>query len=158
MIKKYLLVALLLFPGIACYAQSLTLAELQNLTNMTTDQVHNFLLVSKGFRPNGKTVYNGKNYEQFKSNRIDPAKTETVSLGENQTGMGGASSRQVIYFTLRQQDMNSLLEQAKRSSMSMVFQGSDARKNIFRFDNSLFMAIIAVNHDKKSGTVQLDQK
>jgi hypothetical protein len=158
MIKKYLILTLILFSGAACSAQSLTLAELQNLTNMTNDQVHNFLLVTKGFKPKGKTVLNGRNYELFRSNRNDPAKVETVSLSESRQGMGGMSSREVIYFTPHPQDMNSLLEQAKRSSMSMIFQGSDAYQNIFRFDNSLFMAVIAVSHDKKSGTLQLDQK
>ncbi|HTD39407.1 MAG TPA: hypothetical protein VK671_02215 [Mucilaginibacter sp.] len=158
MIKRYLFAVILLFAGIMCRAQSLSLEELQSLTAMTTDQVHNYLIASKGFRCIGKTVLNGRNYEQFRSNRISPAITETISLGQTTALMSGSNARQVIYRTFRMQDLNSLLTQAKRSTMTMVFQGSDAYQNIFRFDNSLFMTTIDVSLDKKSGTVQLDEK
>ena len=72
--------------------------------------------------------------------------------------IGGNNARQVIYHTLRMQDLNSILTQAKRSTMTMVFEGSDAYQNIFRFDNSLFMTVINVSRDKRSDTVQLDAK
>ncbi|MBV8390570.1 MAG: hypothetical protein JO080_12270 [Mucilaginibacter sp.] len=158
MIKKYLFVITLLFAGMVCRAQSLSLEELQGLTAMTTDQVHNYLVITKGFKPTGKTVLSGKSYEQFRSNRINPVIAETVSLGQTIQLMSGNTTRQVIYHTLRLQDLNSLLAQAKRSSMTMVFQGSDAYQQIFRFDNSLFVMIINISLDKKSGTVQLDEK
>jgi len=103
-------------------------------------------------------VVNGKSYEQFRSNRIDPAIAETVSLGQTNQLMGGNTTRQVIYHTLRIQDLNSFLTEAKRSTMTLIFQGSDAYQHIFRFDNSLFMTVINVGLDKKSGTVQLDEK
>ena len=158
MIKKYLFVIVLLFAGMVCRAQSLSLEELQSLTAMTSDQMHNYLIITKRFKPLGKTVVNGKSYEQFRSNRINPAIAETVSLGQTNLMMSGNTTRQVIYHTLRLQDLNSFLTQAKRSTMTLVFQGSDAYQNIFRFDNSLFMAVINVGLDKRSGTVQLDEK
>lgn len=158
MIKRYFFAIVLLFAAIVSHAQSLSLEELQSLTAMTSDQVHNYLIISKGFKPIGKTVLNGRNYEEFRSNRISPAITETIALGQTTALMSGSNARQVIYHTLRMQDLNSLLTQAKRSTMTMIFQGSDAYQNIFRFDNSLFMAVINVSLDKKSGSVQLDEK
>jgi len=158
MVKKYLFIVVLLFAGMVCRAQSLTLEELQGLTGMTTDQVHNFLIIGKGFQSLGKVTLNGKNFERFKSNRIDPSTAETLSLGESNKMMSGNTTRQVIYHTLRFQDLNSLYTQAKRSTMSLIFEGKDAYQNIYRFDNSLFTTVINVSLDKKSGTVQLDEK
>ena len=158
MIKRYLFAGILLFIGMACRAQSLSLDELQGLTAMTTDQVHNFLIINKGFRPLGKIMINGRNYEHFKSNRVEPSIAETLSLGESNHLMSGNTTRQVIYRTLRFQDLNSLYTQAKRSTMTLIFEGRDAYQNIYRFDNSLFSAVINVSLDKRSGTVQLDEK
>lgn len=158
MINRYLFAMVLLFSGIASGAQSLSLEELQSLTAMTSDQVHNYLIISKGFKPMGKTVLNGRNYEQFRSNRLSPQIQETISLGQTTALLSGNNARQVIYHTLRIQDLNSILTQAKRSTLTMVFQGSDAYQHIFRFDNSLFMAVVNVGLDNKSGTVQLDEK
>ena len=158
MIKKYLFAILLFFAGMTCHAQSLSLQELQGLTAMNSDQVHNYLIISKGFKPLGKTLLNGRYYEKFRSNRLNPEIAETISLGESNQLMSGNTTRQVIYYTKRLQDLNSMLIQAKRSTMTLIFQGSDIYQRLFRFDNSLFMTIIAVTHDKKSGTVQLDEK
>lgn len=156
--KRFLFAGVLLFAVVVCRAQSLTLEELQGLTAMTTDQVHNFLIISKGFRPLGKIVINGKSYEHFKSNRIDPATAETLALGQSNQLMSGNTTRQVIYRTRRFQDLNSLYTQAKRSTMTLIFEGRDAYQNIYRFDNSLFTTVINVGLDKRSGTVQLDEK
>src|SRR6185312_5889249 len=158
MIKRYLFIGVLLFVGVACRAQSLSLEELQGLTAMTTDQVHNFLIINKGFKPLGKIVINGKSFEHFKSNRIDQSTAETLSLGESNQLMSGNTTRQVIYHTQRLQDLNSLYTQAKRSTMTLIFEGRDAYQNIYRFDNSLFTTVINVSIDKRSGTVQLDEK
>ncbi len=157
MIKKYLLIFLLLIAGLGSRAQSLSLDELKNLTNMTSDQLHNYLLVTKGFKKTGKQVYGGRNFEVFKSNRPDAAKKETLSLRSTEN-LGQNMVRQVLYFTLRPQDINTLLLQAKVSGMSLIFQGSDKYKKIYRYDNSLFMAIISLTFDKKYGTIQLEEK
>ena len=158
MIKRYLFVVVLLFGSTISRAQSLSLEELQSLTAMTSDQVHNYLIITKRFKPIGKIVLNGKSYEQFRSNRISPAIAETVSLGQTNQLMSGNTTRQVIYQTRRFQDLNSLYTQAKRSTMTLIFEGRDAYQNIYRFDNSLFTTVINVGLDKRSGTVQLDEK
>ncbi|MEO6851551.1 MAG: hypothetical protein ABI203_01575, partial [Mucilaginibacter sp.] len=67
-------------------------------------------------------------------------------------------SRQVNYFTLQEADINAMLAQAKKSTLSLVFQGSDLSSNIYRFDNSLFRASISLGFDKKSGSVQVQEK
>jgi hypothetical protein len=158
MMKKYLFAVVLLFAGMACRAQSLSLEELQGLTAMTSDQVHNFLVINKGFKPLGKITINGRSFEHFKSNRVDPSIAETLSLGDSNHLMSGNTTRQVIYRTLRLQDLNSLYIQAKQSTMTLIFEGRDAYQNIYRFDNSLFSTVINVSLDKRSGTVQLDEK
>lgn len=149
---------MLLFACMVCRAQSLSLEELQSLTAMNSDQMHNYLIITKKFKSVGKIIVNGRSYEQFRSNRINPAIAETVSLGQTNQLMSGNTTRQVIYRTLRIQDLNSFLAQAKRSTMTLIFEGTDMYQRIFRFDNSLFMTVINVGLDKKSGTVQLDEK
>jgi hypothetical protein len=157
MIKRYVVIFLLLITGLCGRAQSLSFDELKNLTNMTGDQLHNYLLVSKSFKPAGKRVYGGRSFEQFRSNRNDPSKAETLSLRAAES-LGENMVRQVIYFSLRAQDIKALLVQIKQSGMTMIFQGSDKYKDIYRFDNSLFMAVISLNFDKSSGTIQLEEK
>ncbi|MDB5144820.1 MAG: hypothetical protein JWQ66_3533 [Mucilaginibacter sp.] len=156
--RRYLLITfLLLFACTGGYAQSLSFEELKDLTNLNNDQAHNYLIVSKGFKKKGKHIYDGRDFEIFKSNRTDPAKAETVSLRSSEV-TSGEVSRQVIYYTLRLQDINALLAQAKKSDMDMVFKGSDKYNNIYRFDNSLFMAIISISLDKRSGTIRVEEK
>ncbi|HTK20090.1 MAG TPA: hypothetical protein VL442_11270 [Mucilaginibacter sp.] len=158
MIKRYLFIIVLLFAGMVCRAQSLSLEELQSLTAMPSDQLHNYLIITKQFKPLGKTMLNGKSYEQFRSNRIDPGIAETLSLGQTNQLISGNTSRQVIYHSLRLQDINSFLAQAKRSTMTLVFQGKDTYQHIFQFDNSLFMMTVNIGLNKKFGTVLLDEK
>ena len=156
--KRYLIAISLCLTCLGIHAQSLSFAELESLTSLTSDQVHNYLLLSKGFMPMGKQVINGKSFELFKSNRTDPAKAETVFLGESGAHTYGNVSRQVFYKTRRVQDINVILRQAKQSSLTLNFIGSDKDKSIYRFDNSLFMALISIGADKKYGSVQLEEK
>jgi hypothetical protein len=156
--KRYLLAVLLFFAVTGSYAQSLSFEDLLNLTNMTSAQVHDFLTISKGFKSAGTQIVDGKSIEQYKSNRGTPDKVETIALGVTAKGAGGNSSRPVTYSTLQDSDINSLLTQAKKSTLTLVFQGSDLYKNIFRFDNSLFRASISLSFDKKSGSVEVQQK
>src|ERR1700759_5651704 len=157
MIKRYLVIILLFFACAHGYAQSLSFDALTSLTNMNTDQVHNYLLISKGFKSGGTKLYKGINFEIYRSNRTDPKKAEVLSLRPGED-VDGNMSRQVIYFTLRAQDINALLVQTLKSGMKLIFQGSDQYKKIYCFDNSLFLTTIYLNHDKSSGSVQLQEK
>jgi hypothetical protein len=156
--KRYLFAILLACACSFSYAQSLTFEELQKLTNLTTDQVHNFLIISKGFKPIGKQVIDSRSFEAFESSRPDPKIKETVLLGVAGEMPSGNIGRQVFYNSKRLQDINSILQQAKQSAMTMVFVGSDKEKNIYHFQNTLFMAIISISLDKRYGSVQLEEK
>jgi hypothetical protein len=156
--KRYLFAILLAFICSFSYAQSLSFEELQKLTNLTDDQVHNYLVISKGFKSVGKQNFFGRSFDVFKSDRTDITKMETVMLGVAGQRPSGNIGREIFYNTLRYQDINTILLQAKQSTMKMVFEGSDKEKSIYRFDNSLFMAIISVGLDKRYGTVQLEER
>jgi len=156
--KRYLFVLLLIFSCAGSYAQSVSFEDLLNLTSMPDVQAHDFLLVSKAFKSAGTQVFSGVSMEQYKSNRGTIDKTETVNLGMLAKGQSGNLSRQVSYYTLQEMDINAMLAQAKKSPLSLVFQGSDLNKNIYRFDNSLFRATISLSFDKKSGSVEVQQK
>ena len=158
MMKKFLFTILLFFACAAGYAQSLSFEELLNVTNMTDTQVHDFLTASKGFKQDGVQNVNGKSYTQYKIMRSTPDKMETVLLGITAKGASGNPSREVLYSTMQESDISSLLTQAKKSTFSLVFQGADHDKQIYRFDNSLFRATISLGFDKKSGGVQVEQK
>jgi len=154
--KKYLLVTLLCFAVKVTYAQSLSFGEMLNLTSMGTQQVHDFLL-SKGFKQEGSQLFSGKPFEQYKSGRVAD-KIEYVFVGAGTKTSNGNTMRDISYTTAQNSDLDNLLAQAKKSTLTLIFQGADVSKNIFRFDNSLFRAAISVAFDKKSGSVDVQQK
>ena len=156
--KRYLFTVILFVVCAVSNAQSLTFEELLNLTGMTDEQANYFLTVSKGFKSTGLQVLNGKNEYQYKSNSSAPGKTETVTIDVSTNNTGAKTLRVVTYNTLQEQDINNLLAEAKKSSLTIVFQGSDANKNIYRFDNSLFRASISLSIDKKYGSVEVQQR
>ena len=156
--RKFLFVLLMCLASMVTYAQSLSFEELANLTNMSEEHAHDYLLVSKGFKAAGTQLFNGRGFDRFISNRVDPVKTEVILLGPTFRTASGNISRKVYYSTLRQADIDAMLAQAKKSTMTLVFEGSDHDKNIYRFDNSLFMAILSIGFDKRYGSVQLEEK
>jgi hypothetical protein len=156
--KRNLFTLLLLCVFAGSYAQSLTFEDLLNLTSMNNTQAHDFLMASKGFKSAGFQMVNGENMEQYKSSGRTPDKTETILLGVNTKGFGGNMHRAVTYLTLLEQDISSFIAEAKRSTLTLIFKGSDLNKNFYRFDNSLFRANISLSFDKKSGTVEVQQK
>ncbi|MBS1530859.1 MAG: hypothetical protein JSU01_11160 [Bacteroidetes bacterium] len=156
--KGYLFTILLFFSGSALYAQSVSFGDLLNLTGMTGVQEHD-LLLAKGFKAAGTQTFSGKTFEQFtKVTKGTPDKTESVLLGAGVKTVSGNVTHEIIYNTQQEQDLNNLLAEAKKSNMSLIFQGTDATSNIYRFDNSLFRASISLAFDKKSGNVDVQQK
>jgi hypothetical protein len=156
--KRYLFAILLFFAGSAVYAQSVGFGDLLNLTSMTETQAHD-LLLSKGFKAASQQAFGGKTYEQFtKVTKGTPDKTESVLLGSGIKTASGNLTHEIIYNTQQESDLNNLLAEAKKSNMSLIFQGTDATGNIYRFDNSLFRASISLAFDKKSGNVDVQQK
>jgi len=156
--RRYLFAILLACISSLSYAQSLTFEELQKMTNLTNDQVHNFLIISKGFKSLGKQIHFGRSFEAFESTRPDPKLKETVLLGVAGEMPSGNIGRQVFYYSARMKDIDAILKQARQSSMTMIFDGSDKQQNIYHFNNTLFMAIISVGLNKSYGSVQLEEK
>jgi hypothetical protein len=156
--RRPLLTIVLLFFCVCSYAQTLSFEDLLNLTNMTSGQAHDFLTVSKGFKAEGSQMLNGRSMEQYKLMHGTPDKTETILIGASVKSLAGTSSRPVSYLTFQESDINNLLGQAKKSTLTLVFQGADLKSNIYRFDNSLFRASISLGFDKKSGSVDVQQK
>ena len=154
--KKYFIVSLILLGFISAKAQTVSFADLLNITSMNNTQVHDFLL-SRGFKQLGTETVNNKLFDEYKSNRT-PDKQETLLVGPGVKAPNGNTQRAVSYNTLLGTDLDNLLGQAKKSTLTLIFQGADVNRNIFRFDNSLFRATISITFDKKSGSLDVAQK
>jgi hypothetical protein len=156
--KRYLFAILLFCAGSAVHAQSVSFGDLLNLTSMAGAPSHD-LLLAKGFKSAGPQTFSGKTYDQFtKVVKGTPDKTESVLIGAGLKTASGNLTHEIIYNTQQEQDLNNLLAEAKKSNLSLIFQGTDVSSNIYRFDNSLFRAGISLAFDKKSGNVDVQQK
>jgi len=156
LMKKYLLVLILCFAATLTNAQSVSFTDLLSLTSMTNTQAHDFM-ISKGFKQEGTQTFGGKVFDQYRIGRT-PDKIEMMYVGQGSITPNGNTQRSVSYTTIQNADLDNLLAQAKKSTLTLIFQGADVNKNIFRFDNSLFRATISIAFDKKSGGVDVSQK
>ncbi|MFI5160785.1 MAG: hypothetical protein ACHQHN_05880 [Sphingobacteriales bacterium] len=159
MMKRYLLAALLFIACTGGYAQSLSFGDLLNLTSMPDAQSHDLLVSSKGFKQGTAQTLNGKTYVQYtKVTKGTPDKNESVLIGTPIKSATGILTHEIIFNTTQSSDLDNLLAEAKKSNLTLVFQGADQTSNIYRFDNSLFRASISLAFDKKSGNVDVQQK
>jgi hypothetical protein len=157
--KRYLFAIVLLFAGAGACAQSVSFGDLLNLTSMTEAQSHDLLAIAKGFKSGGSQTLNGRSYVQYtRVTKGTPDKTESVLIGTAAKSGTGVITHEIIYNTAQEVDLDNLLAQAKKSNLSLIFQGADVSSNIYRFDNSLFRANISLAFDKKSGNVDVQQK
>ncbi len=157
--KRYLFVVLLFFACTGAYAQSLAFGDLLNLTSMTDAQSHDMLASVKGFKAAGNMTLNSKTYLQYtKVTKGTPDKNESVLIGTPIKSATGILTHEIIFNTTQSSDLDNLLAEAKKSNLTLVFQGADQASNIYRFDNSLFRASISLAFDKKSGNVDVQQK
>ncbi|HVS93533.1 MAG TPA: hypothetical protein VHE59_15945 [Mucilaginibacter sp.] len=158
MIRKTCFAALLVLACAFGRAQSISFGDILNLSSMNDAQAHDFLTVSKGFKPGGQQTVGGKSYQEYKLVTGTPEKTESVLIGTGSSTASGTTSHEIIYNTTQEQDLNNLLAEAKKSTLTLIFQGAELSSNIYRFDNSLFRASISIAFDKKSGNVDVQQK
>lgn len=154
--RRFISLFFLVFIFKFCQAQSVSFPDMLNMTSMANAQVHDFL-ISKGFKQEGTQMFNGLVYDQYKSDRA-AGKMEMVYIGPGAQTPNGNTQRPISYSSLLSSDLDNLLGEAKKSTLTLIFQGADANKNIFRFDNSLFVATISVAFDKKSGAIDVSQK
>jgi hypothetical protein len=157
--KRYLFTTILLLVVAGAGAQSVSFGDLLNLTSMTEAQSHDLLATAKGFKTGGSQTVNGKTYLQYtKLTKGTPDKNESVLIGAAVKSATGVLTHEIIYNSAQEADLDNLLAQAKKSNLSLMFQGSDVSSTIYRFDNSLFRANISIAFDKKSGNVDVQQK
>jgi hypothetical protein len=156
--RKYLFAAILLLICGITRAQSVTFGDILNLTSMTSTQAHDFLTVSKGFKLTGPQTVGGKTFQEYKIAKGTPEKVETILIGADIKTVSGSVSHEIVYNTTQEPDLNNLLAEAKKSTLTLLFQGADQNTNIYKFDNSLFRASISIAFDKKSGNVDVQQK
>lgn len=154
--KKLLLVVITCFAVNMANGQSVSFTDMLNLTSMSNTQAHDFM-ISKGFKQEGTQTFGGKVFDQYKNGHT-PDKTEMMYIGQGSKTPNGNTQRSISYTTVVNSDLDNLLAQAKKSTLTLIFQGADVNKNIFRFDNSLFRATISFAFDKRSGGVDVSQK
>jgi hypothetical protein len=159
MMRRYLLAVFLFFACTGAYAQSLSFGDLLNISGMTDAQSHDMLASGKGFKAGGTMTLNSKTYIQYtKVTKGTPDKNESVLIGAPVKSGAGVLSHEIIFNTSASVDLDNLLAEAKKSNLTLIFQGADLTSNIYRFDNSLFRASISLAFDKKSGNVDVQQK
>jgi len=155
--KKALLVVLFLFCGTAMFAQSITINDLANVANLSNAEAHNYLTLGKKFKRQYIQEVDGHQIEHL--NRIGPDnKEETIVIGMGDRLSSGAVLRTVNYTSVTSQHILNLIGQAKHMGLIQKLHGSDAKNDIFFFDNDFFHIVIFLNHDNISGSVEIHQK
>lgn len=151
-----LIVALIMVLADAS-AQSITFYDLTNLTNLSEGEAHTYLTLGKIFKHQYIDETNGRKEEHFRS--INPkVKEQTVTIGASTVLSNHTVLRSVTYTSRDPQHILNLIAQAKRSNMSMKFQGSDANNNIYIFDNDFYRVAMYISTTENKGSVKIDQK
>jgi uncharacterized protein YfaT (DUF1175 family) len=155
--KKLLFIVFPLFLGLNVHAQNVSLPDLINLASLTNDQAQGYLTEGKPFKQAYTQNVDGLNIEQFQlGNSV--ANKETVTVGNGIKTNSGVFLHTVIYTTPQTKYLLSLIAQAKKSDLDMYFQGADATKSIYLFDNVLYTVNIYINIDNTAGSVEVKQK
>lgn len=155
--KRALLIALLLFCSVAVFAQSITINDLANISNLSNAEAHNYLTLGKKFKRQYIQDVDGNSIEHL--NKVGPDnKEETIVIGVGSKLSSGTILRTVTYATSTSQHIINLIGQAKHMGLIMKLHGSDAKNDIYLFDNDFFHIVIFLNHDNISGSVEVHQK
>ncbi|MBD1392676.1 hypothetical protein [Mucilaginibacter glaciei] len=155
--KRLVLVLLLFCFAASTYAQSISFFDLTNLTNLSDGQAHTYLTLGKVFKHQYQEVVNGKKIEHFRS--INPKeKEQTVTIGVNTVLQNQTVLRSITYTTLDPQHVVNMISQAKRSKMTLKFQGVNQDNNIFIFDNEFYRIEMFISTSDNRGMVKINQK
>ncbi|AYL94134.1 hypothetical protein [Mucilaginibacter celer] len=155
--KRALLITLLLFCCTTVFAQSITINDLANVANLSNAEAHNYLTLGKKFKRQYLQEVDGHSIEHL--NKIGPDnKEETIVIGMGDRLPSGTMLRTVTYTTVTSAHILNLIAQAKHSGLTMKMHGSDAKNDIFFFDNDFFHIVIFLNHDNISGSIEVHQK
>ncbi|AMR31351.1 hypothetical protein A0256_07895 [Mucilaginibacter sp. PAMC 26640] len=155
--KKCLLIILLTVLGVSSNAQSITFYDLTNLTNLSEGEARLYLTLGKVFKHQYIDETKGHKEEHFRSTNAKE-KEQTVTIGESTILSNHTVLRSVTYTTRDPQHILNLIAQAKRSKMTMKFQGSDSNNNIYIFDNDFYHVAMYISTTENKGSVKIDQK
>ena len=155
--KKYCLVVLLFCLCLKSYGQSISFFDLTNLTNLSDGQAHTYLTLGKVFKQQYIQEIDGKKIERFRSisNKV---KEQSITIGENAKLSNGTILRTVTYDTADPHHIVNLIAQARRSKLTMKFQGQDTYNNIYKFDNDFYFITMTISATENKGQVVVTQK
>jgi len=154
--KKYLVILALFFCPAFVHAQSITLYDLINLSNLTNDQAYNFFNAGKTFKRLYEQDVKGLSIVHYETKNQN--KLEDVVIGDGIRSDNGALLRKVNYATAHIDYVLKMIGEAKGAGLSVDFQGSDVTKNIYLFDNFLYTVHIYIANDNSLATVEIQQK
>lgn len=149
--------ALLCFCGANLFAQSVTINDLTNLSNLSNADAHNYLVLAKGFKKEFTQDVDGRETEHLNKINADK-KQEAVIIGAGNKLSSGTVLHTVTYTTGTTLHVFNLITQAKRAGIPMRFQGADSVNNIYLFDNDFFHIVMYISRDNSSGFVEIKQK
>jgi hypothetical protein len=155
--KKLLGIAFLLFCCATVQAQTITIYDLTNISNLTDAQAHNFLVLNRLFKELYTQDIDGFNLQYYQFGKSD-IKKETVIVGAGIKKDDGSLLRKVTYNTTQGAYLYKVIAQAKQSGLNLAFQGADRYKNIYLLENFLYSVHIYINVDNSGGTVEVQQK
>ncbi|HEY9196528.1 MAG TPA: hypothetical protein VIM77_09695 [Mucilaginibacter sp.] len=155
--RRIFFVAIFCFGCTGVFAQSITINDLTNLTNLNNGDAHNYLVLSKGFKKKYIQDVDGNTVEHL--NKTGPEKKEeSVAIGVATKLSNGAVLRTVTYKTAITKHIFNLITQAKSAGLAMKFQGVDIVNNIYIFDSDFFHIVMYISRDNSSGFVEVKQK
>jgi hypothetical protein len=155
--KKHLLMLLLFCCGASTYGQSISFFDLTNLTNLSDGQAHNYLTLGNSFKHQYFENVDGKRLEHFRS--ISPKfKQQSITIGVNTVLKNGTVLHTITYTTFEPKYIINMIAQAKKSKLTMKFQGVDHDNNIFVFDNEFYRVEMYISTTDNKGMVKVNQK
>jgi hypothetical protein len=155
--KKYLLTLIIYLCCTQLRAQSISLLNLINLTSLNNAQAGNTLTAGKVWYMQYGEDLNGFVVEHYQS-AAQPVKKETTIIGQVFKTASGAILRTVSYISPNTQDVINLVGQTKISGLSLFFRGSDAKDNIYIYDNFLYHMVVRLSIDNTKGVIDVTQK
>lgn len=155
--KKYLLTLIIYLCCTNLHAQSISLLNLINLTSLNNAQAGNTLTAGKVWYLQYGEELNGFVVEHYQS-VAQPVKKETIIIGTGFKTASGAVLHTVSYVSPKTQDVINLVGQTKTSGLAIFFQGSDAKDNIYIYENFLYHMVVRLSLDNSKGTIDITQK
>jgi hypothetical protein len=155
--KKYLLAAMILICSSQLHAQSITLLNLINLTSLNNTQAGTTLSSNKVWAMQYGEELNGFVVEHYQTT-AQPVKKETLIIGTGFKTATGSVLHTVSYISPTIQDVINLVGQTKLAGLTMFFQGSDQKDNIYIYENFLYHVVVRLAIDNSKGVIDVTQK